>query len=80
METSLAYSSTFVRKSELLVDHLVEVFTNIHGRSSTKGGDEEEGGKKKKGGIQVPEDWPWEAAKELFRKPDVIPADECEVC
>ncbi|KAI0754877.1 PIN domain-like protein [Daedaleopsis nitida] len=33
-------------------------------------------GKKKKGGIQIPEEWPWEAAKELFMKPDVTPAAE----
>ncbi|KZT25418.1 PIN domain-like protein [Neolentinus lepideus HHB14362 ss-1] len=39
----------------------------------------EDEGKKKKGGIYVPEDYPWEAAKELFHKPDVIPADDLEV-
>lgn len=38
-----------------------------------------EEGKKKKGGVQVPEDWPWDKAKELFLKPEVIPADEIEV-
>ena len=38
-----------------------------------------EEGKKKKGGIQIPEEWPWEAAKELFNKPDVTPADELDL-
>lgn len=38
-----------------------------------------EEGKKKKGGVQVPDDWPWEQAKRLFEKPDVTPADELEV-
>lgn len=38
-----------------------------------------EEGKKKKGGVFVPEDWPWEQAKKLFEKPDVLPADEVEV-
>jgi flap endonuclease-1 len=38
-----------------------------------------EEGKKKKGGVQVPEDWPWEKAKELFLEPEVIPADKIEV-
>jgi len=27
----------------------------------------------------MPEDWPWEEAKELFLKPDVTPADEVEL-
>ena len=39
----------------------------------------EEGKKKKGGGVQVPEDWPWEKAKGLFLEPEVIPADEIEV-
>ncbi|KAF8443118.1 PIN domain-like protein [Boletus edulis BED1] len=34
---------------------------------------------KKKGGIQVPEEWPWEEAKKLFEKPDVLPASEVEL-
>jgi flap endonuclease-1 len=29
--------------------------------------------------VQIPEDWPWEAAKRLFETPDVVPADECEL-
>lgn len=48
---------------------------------AAKDEDELEGeGKKKKraGGVQIPEDWPWEAAKQLFIKPDVLPADEVE--
>lgn len=38
-----------------------------------------EEGKKKRGGIQIPEEWPWEAAKALFLKPDVTPADELDL-
>ena len=38
-----------------------------------------EEGKKKKGGVQIPEEWPWEAAKELFKKPDVTPANELDL-
>lgn len=38
-----------------------------------------EEGKKKKGGIQIPEEWPWQEAKKFFEKPDVTPADEVEV-
>ncbi|KZV66860.1 PIN domain-like protein [Peniophora sp. CONT] len=43
--------------------------------------EDEEGGKKKKkrAGVQVPEEWPWEAAKKLFENPDVLPADEVEL-
>ncbi|KAJ3838510.1 flap endonuclease 1 [Lentinula raphanica] len=38
------------------------------------------GGKGKgKGGVSMPEEWPWEEAKELFMKPDVTPADELEL-
>lgn len=35
--------------------------------------------KKRKGGVQVPEEWPWEEAKKIFEKPDVKPASEVEV-
>ncbi|OJT09891.1 Flap endonuclease 1-A [Trametes pubescens] len=38
-----------------------------------------EEGKKKKGGVQIPEEWPWEQAKAIFLKPDVTPADELEL-
>ncbi|KAH6912972.1 flap endonuclease 1 [Coprinopsis sp. MPI-PUGE-AT-0042] len=34
---------------------------------------------KGKGGVQIPEDWPWEEAKKLFESPEVIPADEVEL-
>lgn len=34
---------------------------------------------KGKGGVIVPEHWPWEEAKAVFKKPDVTPADEVEV-
>ncbi|KAI0356405.1 PIN domain-like protein [Trametes cingulata] len=38
-----------------------------------------EEGKKKKGGIQIPEEWPWEEAKAIFEKPDVTPADQLDL-
>ncbi|KAH9924671.1 PIN domain-like protein [Epithele typhae] len=38
-----------------------------------------EEGKKKRGGIHVPDEWPHEAAKQLFLKPDVEPADQVEL-
>ncbi|KAF5348605.1 hypothetical protein D9756_009578 [Leucocoprinus leucothites] len=47
--------------------------------------DEDAPKKKKKskgkgtGGVRIPEDWPWEEAKKLFEKPDVVPADEVEL-
>ena len=33
----------------------------------------------RKGKNPPPEDWPWEAAKELFKKPDVTAADQIDV-
>ncbi|TFK65373.1 hypothetical protein BDN72DRAFT_203637, partial [Pluteus cervinus] len=50
--------------------------------SKAKSSPKSKGKKKAKGrggGINVPEDWPWERAKELFEKPDVTPADEIEL-
>ena len=41
-------------------------------------GDAEEG-KKKRGGMQIPEEWPWEEAKKLFENPDVTPAEQIDV-
>jgi flap endonuclease-1 len=41
--------------------------------------DAEEGKKKKGGGVQVPEEWPWEEAKKVFEQPDVTPAAELQV-
>ena len=34
---------------------------------------------KGKGGVMMPDEWPWEDAKKIFEKPDVLPADEVEV-
>ncbi|KAI0766375.1 PIN domain-like protein [Trametes elegans] len=34
---------------------------------------------KKKGGIQIPEEWPWDQAKAVFEKPDVTPAEELDL-
>jgi hypothetical protein len=41
--------------------------------------DEEDGKKKKSGGIHVPDEWPWEEAKKVFEKPDVLSGDEIQV-
>ncbi|KAF8526154.1 PIN domain-like protein [Gautieria morchelliformis] len=38
-----------------------------------------EEGKKKKGGVAIPEYWPWEEAKKVFEKPDVMPAEDIEL-
>jgi len=43
------------------------------GKTKTKGKG------KGKGGVMFPEEWPWEDAKKIFEKPDVLPADEVEV-
>ena len=48
--------------------------------AASEDGCEEEDGKKKKGGISIPEEWPWEEAKKIFEKPDVVPSDKVEVC
>ncbi|KAJ3529917.1 hypothetical protein NM688_g7785 [Phlebia brevispora] len=42
---------------------------------------EKEGPKKpqRKGGVNVPEEWPWEEAKKIFEKPDVTPADQVDL-
>lgn len=48
-------------------------------RATAKQDDVAEEGKKKRGGIQIPEEWPWEEAKKLFQNPDVTPADQISV-
>ena len=40
---------------------------------------DKEDGKKRKGGVQVPDEWPWEEAKKIFAEPDVTPADQIQV-
>jgi len=64
---------------KLLREHggLGEVVEHLRERQQEREEAVEEG-KKKKGGVQVPEEWPWEKAKELFLEPEVIPADEIE--
>ena len=70
-----------------VIEHLKEKYVNPtsqmrHAHSLFRVAEKEEAaeeGKKKKGGIHIPEEWPFEAAKELFLKPDVTPADELEV-
>ncbi|KAG1763626.1 PIN domain-like protein [Suillus occidentalis] len=58
-----------------VVEHLREK----QAEKEEKAADAEDGAKKKKGGVQVPEEWPWEEAKKLFEKPDVVPASEVEL-
>ncbi|KAG2068455.1 PIN domain-like protein [Suillus decipiens] len=58
-----------------VVEHLREKQAD----KEEKAADAEDGAKKKKGGVQVPEEWPWEEAKKLFEKPDVVPASEVEL-
>lgn len=48
-------------------------------RAVAKQEDDAGEGKKKRGGIQIPEEWPWEEAKKLFQHPDITPADQIEV-
>ncbi|KAG2344399.1 PIN domain-like protein [Suillus weaverae] len=58
-----------------VVEHLREK----QAEKEEKAADAEDGAKKKKGGVQIPEEWPWEEAKKLFEKPDVVPASEVEL-
>ncbi|KAG2033431.1 PIN domain-like protein [Suillus americanus] len=58
-----------------VVEHLREK----QAEKEEKAADAEDGPKKKKGGVQVPEEWPWEEAKKLFEKPDVVSASEVEL-
>ncbi|OJA15822.1 hypothetical protein AZE42_04031 [Rhizopogon vesiculosus] len=58
-----------------VVEHLQEK----QAEKEEKAADTEDGAKKKKGGIQVPEEWPWEEAKKLFEHPDILPASEVEL-
>ncbi|KIJ64653.1 hypothetical protein HYDPIDRAFT_175575 [Hydnomerulius pinastri MD-312] len=64
---------------EGVVEHLREKYAHVQAEKEEKSADAEDGGKKKKGGVQVPEEWPWEEAKKLFEKPDVLPASELEL-
>ncbi|KAH7885537.1 PIN domain-like protein [Phlebopus sp. FC_14] len=59
---------------------VVEHLRDKQAEKEEKAADAEDGTKKRKGGIQVPEEWPWEEAKKIFEKPDVLPASEVEVC
>ncbi|KAH9969899.1 PIN domain-like protein [Russula dissimulans] len=40
---------------------------------------DKEDGKKRRGGVQVPDEWPWEEAKTIFEQPDVTPSDQVEL-
>jgi len=65
---------------KLIREHgsLGEVIEHLREKVSAKE-EATEDGKKKKGGIQIPEEWPWEEAKKVFEKPDVMPADQVEI-
>ncbi|RDX53414.1 PIN domain-like protein [Lentinus brumalis] len=65
---------------KLIREHgtLAEVLKHLREKVAEKEEAADEG-KKRKGGVQIPEDWPYEAAKELFKKPDVTPANELEL-
>ncbi|KAI0632213.1 PIN domain-like protein [Trametes polyzona] len=65
---------------KLLREHgsLGDVLAHLKEKAAEKEEAAEEG-KKKKGGIQIPEEWPWEQAKAIFEKPDVTPAAELEL-
>ena len=53
--------------------------THSEHRTAAKQDGDAEDGKKKRGGMQIPEEWPWEEAKKLFENPDVTPADQIDV-
>ncbi|KZO93591.1 PIN domain-like protein [Calocera viscosa TUFC12733] len=55
-----------------------EILETLRGKMGDKDG-KEDGTPKKKGGVQVPDDWPWQKAKELFIHPDVTPASELTI-
>ncbi|KAH9891740.1 PIN domain-like protein [Cubamyces lactineus] len=65
---------------KLIREHgtLGEVLAHLKEKVAEKEEAAEEG-KKKKGGIQIPEEWPWEQAKQIFEKPDVTPADQLDL-
>ena len=61
---------------------LTRVLPSVSSRAAEKAeaqADAEEGKKKKGGGVQVPDEWPWEEAKKVFEQPDVTPAAELQV-
>lgn len=74
---------------EKVIEHLREKYApclhnriysiNVTFRAAAKEEAAGDDGKKKKGGIQIPEEWPWEQAKKVFETPDVTPADQIEV-
>lgn len=78
----LQVSSSICARSTRFQPYATSCLSRGHLRQAEKeekAADAEDGAKKKKGGVQVPEDWPWEEAKKLFEKPDVVPASEVEV-
>ncbi|KII86699.1 hypothetical protein PLICRDRAFT_43350 [Plicaturopsis crispa FD-325 SS-3] len=66
---------------KLIREHggLKGVIEHLQAKVAEKEDGEDGSGKKKKGGISIPEEWPWEEAKRVFEKPDVLPADEVEL-
>ncbi|KAK7677732.1 Flap endonuclease 1-A [Cerrena zonata] len=58
---------------------LEKVIESLREKAAAKEEAAGDDGKKKKGGIQIPEEWPWEQAKKVFETPDVTPADQIEL-
>ncbi|EJT98669.1 PIN domain-like protein [Dacryopinax primogenitus] len=57
-------------------DNMEEILETLRGKMVKKESKGDGTPPKKRGGVQVPDDWPWEKAKELFIHPAVTPADE----
>jgi len=66
---------------KLMQEHgsLGKVVEHLRAKTAAKQDDDGEEGKKKRGGVQIPEEWPWEEAKKLFENPDVTPADQVDL-
>ncbi|KAF9778066.1 PIN domain-like protein [Thelephora terrestris] len=66
---------------KLMQEHgsLGKVLEHLRAKAAAKQDGDADEGKKKRGGIQIPEEWPWEEAKKLFEKPDITPADEIDL-
>lgn len=57
----------------------VEDASDDEKKEKAKASLKKKGKKKGKGGVVIPDEWPWEDAKKIFEKPDVLPADQIEV-
>ncbi|KIM71073.1 hypothetical protein PILCRDRAFT_17411 [Piloderma croceum F 1598] len=66
---------------KLIREHngLAGVINHLREKATDKAEAQADAEKKKGGGIQVPEEWPWEEAKKVFEHPDITPASELEL-